>query len=132
MSLLNEQELKQIAQRLQAHREALQAHLRGTQRAAETERYEEVAGSVHSQSDESFAELSAALSHASRGREAEVLQDIEEALLRLRARSYGTCVDCGQTIALERLRAYPTAKRCLSCQQRKEDKHGGKDQTPSL
>ena len=74
MSLLNEQELKLIAQQLRIHREALQAHLRGAQRAAESERYVDVAGSVHSLSDESFAELSTALSNASLGREADALQ----------------------------------------------------------
>ena len=132
MSLLNEQELKLIAQQLRIHREALQAHLRGAQRTAKSEHYVDVAGSVHSLSDESFAELSTALSNASLGREADALREIEEALHRIGAHSYGYCVDCGQPIALERLRAYPTAKRCLPCQQRGEDRHGGKDSTPSL
>lgn len=132
MPLLSEHELKQLEQQLQLHREALQAHLRGAQRRAEGERYVDVAGSVHSLSDESFAELSTALSNASLGREAEAIREIDEALHRLHAHSYGLCMDCGQPIAFERLRADPTAKRCLSCQQRHEDPHGGKDPTPSL
>lgn len=132
MSLLDEQELKHIAQQLRVRREALQTHLRGVQRSAGDERYLDIAGTVHSLSDESFAELSTALSNASLGREADALREIEEALHRISVHSYGYCVDCGQPIALERLRVDPTAKRCLPCQQRREDPHGGKDPTPSL
>lgn len=132
MSFLSEKELKYIEQQLQLHREALQTHLRGARRAADGERYSDVAGPVHSLSDESFAELSTALSNASLGREADALRETDEALYRIGTHSYGYCVDCGQPITLARLRVYPTAKRCLQCQQHGEDKHGGKDPTPSL
>lgn len=132
MSTLSEEELKRIEQRLRVQREVLQTRLRGTRRAADSERYLDTAGTVHDQSDESFAELTTALSNANLGREADTLHEIEEALHRLRAHSYGYCVDCGRPIALERLRTHPTAKRCLPCQQHGEDRHGGKDPTPSL
>ena len=132
MAMLNEEELARIEQQLRLQREALQAHLRGTRRAADAEQYLDVAGTVHSHSDESFAELSTALRNANLGRDADALRKIEEALDRIRAHSYGYCVDCGQPIALERLRTSPTAKRCLPCQQHGEDRHGGKDPTPSL
>ena len=32
----------------------------------------------------------------------------------------GICIDCGDAVAYERLAAYPTAKRCLGCQQQRE------------
>ena len=41
------------------------------------------------------------------------LRDIEAARARIADRTYGACVDCGDDIAPERLRAWPTAKRCL-------------------
>ncbi len=44
------------------------------------------------------------------------LVDIEAALVRLEAGTYGLCIDCGVTIAPERLSAYPTAQRCMDCQ----------------
>ncbi|MDE2196790.1 MAG: TraR/DksA C4-type zinc finger protein, partial [Gammaproteobacteria bacterium] len=44
----------------------------------------------------------------------------EAALARMRAGSYGRCVDCGSVISPARLAAYPAAKRCRSCQQRHE------------
>ncbi len=44
------------------------------------------------------------------------LGDIEAALARLQAGTYGQCTDCGVTIPPARLNAYPTAKRCIDCQ----------------
>jgi DnaK suppressor protein len=44
------------------------------------------------------------------------LVDIDAALERLQAGTYGQCTDCGITIPTARLNAYPTAKRCLGCQ----------------
>ena len=50
------------------------------------------------------------------------LGDIQAALERIESGQYGTCTDCGQTIAGARLNAYPTAKRCIGCQALKEKK----------
>ena len=132
MGMLNQQELQSIARQLEAHRAALQAHLQGLRRSANGERYTQVAGPVHDLGDESFAELATALSNASLGKEAEALQDTEDALQRLRSNSYGYCVACGQAIERKRLLAYPIAKRCLQCQREHENKHSEKDSTPSL
>jgi DnaK suppressor protein len=44
------------------------------------------------------------------------LGDIEAALGRMDAGTYGQCTDCGVTIPPARLSAYPTAKRCINCQ----------------
>ncbi len=44
------------------------------------------------------------------------LGDIDAALERIQAGTYGTCTDCGVIIAPARLNAYPTAKRCIDCQ----------------
>ena len=44
----------------------------------------------------------------------------EEALRRLATGEYGRCAECGDHIALARLRALPFAVRCLACQERLE------------
>lgn len=44
------------------------------------------------------------------------LGDIEAALERLQAGTYGRCCDCGVALAPARLSAYPSAKRCIDCQ----------------
>ena len=52
--------------------------------------------------------------------ETAALGDIEAALERIQAGTYGQCTDCGVTIPAARLNAYPTAKRCVDCQTLKE------------
>jgi RNA polymerase-binding protein DksA len=56
-------------------------------------------------------EVLAGLDHAGR-RE---LAAIRAALNRIEAGTYGTCVACGEPIAPQRLRAVPTALRCVGC-----------------
>jgi RNA polymerase-binding protein DksA len=43
------------------------------------------------------------------------LRQVEEALERLTAGSYGTCRSCGRPIAAERLEAIPWAALCIDC-----------------
>lgn len=43
------------------------------------------------------------------------LRQIEDALMRLDAGTYGVCVDCGRSIPAERLVARPFAERCVPC-----------------
>jgi DnaK suppressor protein len=54
--------------------------------------------------------------------ETAALGDIEAALERIQAGTYGQCTDCGVTIPAARLHAYPTAKRCIDCQSLKEQR----------
>lgn len=48
------------------------------------------------------------------------VRDIAAAEQRLATGRYGICVDCEEPIRYKRLDAYPTAKRCLACQERRE------------
>ena len=48
------------------------------------------------------------------------LTEVEQALARMADGSYGQCVDCGNPIPHARLHAYPTAMRCVGCQERRE------------
>ena len=43
------------------------------------------------------------------------LEDIKESLEKIEAGNYGKCENCGADIPMERLRAYPAAKKCLNC-----------------
>ena len=46
-----------------------------------------------------------------------ILLLIEEALSRLDAGSYGTCVHCSQVVQEKRIEAVPWARHCLDCQE---------------
>jgi DnaK suppressor protein len=52
---------------------------------------------------------------------AETLTRIDEALVRLGAGEYGSCVECDGEIAERRLRALPFAVRCQACEERREE-----------
>jgi DnaK suppressor protein len=69
---------------------------------------------------DSLAELDiAGLRHALKD-----LAEVDAALGRMRDGSYGVCIDCAEEIAPARLSAYPTATRCLECQQTYEARPG--------
>ncbi len=46
--------------------------------------------------------------------------EVEEALARQRAGTYGVCAECGRPIDPERLRARPEATHCIECARRQE------------
>lgn len=47
------------------------------------------------------------------------LEDIDAALARLDAGTYGLCEDCGKPVPAGRLEIIPYARRCVQCQQRR-------------
>jgi len=46
-----------------------------------------------------------------------LLAQIDAAILRHKAGTYGRCLGCGEEILLPRLRALPFAQRCAGCQE---------------
>lgn len=64
--------------------------------------------------------------HAEKLRDQQELQDVRAALQRIADGEYGECIDCGKPIAVARLQAFPTAKRCIDCQTRHEGKNTGR------
>ncbi len=49
------------------------------------------------------------------GNLSETMSEIEDALSRIDAGTYGTCESCGAEIAAARLEAKPTARLCIDC-----------------
>ena len=78
--------------------------------------YIELAGQVHDTAEASVADLLVDLQLADIDRHIQETRDIDAALLRISTGNYGVCNDCTTSIAIERLQAYPTAKRCHRCQ----------------
>lgn len=98
---------------------------------SDNQHYIDLAGQVHDIGDESVADLLVDLQLASVDRHIEEIRDIDAALMRIAAGNYGACIDCGVSIEVDRLKAYPTAKRCQPCQAAYENLHLG-GETPSL
>lgn len=49
------------------------------------------------------------------------MDELQNALKRLRETDYGTCEECGDEIGVARLKANPSARLCVSCQSALED-----------
>jgi len=62
---------------------------------------------------------------------AATLTHIDDALGQIEAGRYGVCVECGDRITAERLRALPFAVRCRDCETRRE-MHQGRAQQAAL
>ena len=52
--------------------------------------------------------------------ERNMLQLVDEALVRIDDRRFGTCVVCEEELDRKRLEAVPWAKYCISCQEKQE------------
>ena len=117
--------LKEIDRRLREQRARLTVDVRSDLKESE-QSYSELVGEVRDSGDESNAVLQADSEHAKRSRHADSLNEVDAALERIRDGSFGTCADCGGEISIERLRAYPTANRCIECQARFEKQHTGR------
>jgi DnaK suppressor protein len=48
------------------------------------------------------------------------MAEIQAALARLEAGTYGVCEACGEALSAARLEVLPTARRCVRCQERME------------
>ena len=100
------------------------------ERSAE-EHFIDLAGQVRDSAEEAMADLLVDLGASFLDRHIREHRDIELARARIKAASYGVCTDCGDPIGFQRLLAYPTAKRCLPCQEKRERGHP-RQGTPSL
>ena len=57
-------------------------------------------------------------------RDRRLLHSIDDALVRLDEGSFGNCVSCGEEIDERRLKAHPTATRCIDCMTEVEKREG--------
>jgi DnaK suppressor protein len=89
-------------------------------RSARTDRSIDVRDDVEQSDDGIQGDIERALLQM----RAETLTRIDEALVRLDAGQYGSCVDCEKDIAGRRLRALPFAVRCQACAEKRESQHG--------
>lgn len=115
-----------LEQQLRQRRRQLRGEIHDTLLRVDAERYTTVAGQLAEAQEQSLAGLLTEVGHADVARDVEEIRDIEGALERLRLGTYGTCIRCGTSIPAARLQAYPTAKRCLPCQQQHEASRAGR------
>lgn len=122
---MNKDDRTQFAALLAARKEKLIEEIRRVLARSGSERYADLVSGVPDTADAAIADLLADVTHAEVARDVNELRDVAAAEARLAAGTYGVCIDCGTRIRKERLKAYPTAKRCLEDQQRREKLRAG-------
>ncbi|MFW5970007.1 MAG: TraR/DksA family transcriptional regulator [Halofilum sp. (in: g-proteobacteria)] len=105
-----------LAERRAALTRAIDAHFA---QHAQT-RHADLVGQVGDLEDHALAELLVDDELAGIQREIGELRAIQAAEDRLERGVCGICIDCGESIGFERLLAWPTATRCLPCQEAHE------------
>ena len=121
---LTQQQTQALHTAIEQRRKALLAELREDAERVQRDRHEDLAGASPDAGDESVATLIADLDQADLGRDLSELRAIEAARTRLSDGSYGICADCGGDIGYERLKANPSALRCIACQTLHEKLYG--------
>ena len=114
--MLNKNQIRDLKKTLDDRLFDLREEIRLELLDSDDQTYIELAGQVHDTAEASVADLLVDIQLAGIDRHFQETRDIDAALLLIAAGSYGVCNDCTTSIAIERLQAYPTAKRCHRCQ----------------
>ena len=130
-SYIDEERLKAFAVTLLEQQQRLRKAIGEALLKSDDEQYIELAGQVHDLEEASVADLLVDLNYAVVDHFLAELREVEAALERIREGSYGICLDCGGPVGEARLKAYPTAKRCVECQELFEKTHR-QPHSPSL
>lgn len=120
---LTQEQAQELRGAIEQRRTALLAELRKDVSRSREQQYGELAGAAPDPGDESVADLIADLDLAEVERDVGELRQLDAARSRIEEGSYGVCVQCGRDIQFERLRANPSALRCIDCQSLFEKTH---------
>lgn len=118
---LNQSQLSKLTKSLDGDYQSLLEEVRNELATPENQQYIELIDRGPADSaDAAIGDALADINLAIIDRHIREIRDIEAARVRIKDGSFGVCIDCGNAIGFERLQAYPTAKRCLTCQQQRE------------
>ena len=132
MAILTQDQQSQIERALELHYQSLIEEVRDELENSGQLQYAEIIGrDAADAGDASVGDALADLNAARIDRQIEEIRDIEATRKRMKGGAFGICVDCGDAIAFDRLLAYPTAKRCIRCQEQ-HDKTFAVEGRPSL
>lgn len=123
MSTLNHRQKQRLHHLLLRQAEKLRLEIQSREQALREESRSTAEGQVADSGELAMADLDASLNSSQLERQAVTLQQVERAMAQLSETSFGHCEDCGNEIGFPRLTAYPTARRCITCQAQFESRH---------
>lgn len=113
---LTKEQITLFAQRIDARKNLLLDEIRHVLARSRNEYYVDLIGGAGDSGDAAAASLLRDITEAEVIRDIGEVRDIAAAEDRIAAGTYGLCTDCEEPVRYKRLDAYPTAKRCFSCQ----------------
>lgn len=121
MPVLTQSQLDELTKKLNADYQTLLREVRDElDNPDDQHRIDQLNSEPGDAGDESLANALADLNVARMDRHIQAMRDIEAAFRRIKDGEYGVCIDCGTDVGFARLQAYPTAKRCIVCQEKRE------------
>lgn len=124
MPPLDPSQLDQLTRKLNEDNQALLREVRNElENSGDQHRIDLLNSEPGDTGDESMANELSDFNVAILDRHIQGMRDIEAAFQRIKNGEYGVCVDCGDDVGFDRLKAYPTAKRCIVCQAQREKRY---------
>jgi DnaK suppressor protein len=108
--------LTELRDLLTHRRQELRVEVRAADRQRRDGGVAVAASEVTDRKDEAGQRQLSEVGDAEQQRDIDELAQVERALQRLDAGTYGDCAHCGEPIALQRLQVQPAAERCAPCQ----------------
>lgn len=128
MPALSQGEIDRLNQLMEERRTRELEEIRAVAaRSNDDGRQEALAGRAADQLDQALGEIAQSATYAIVRQDIQDVRDIDAARKRIAAGTYGVCIECGVEIGFPRLLAYPTAKRCISCQREHERQQAARE-----
>ena len=115
-SSLTKEQITHFAQRINTRKNILLEEIREVLARSKNEYQVDLLGGLGDAGDLAAASMIRDITEAEVIRDIGEVRDIAAAEDRIAAGTFGLCIDCEAPIRYKRLDAYPTAKRCFSCQ----------------
>ena len=110
------EQITHFAQRINTRKNILLEEIREVLARSKNEYQVDLLGGLGDAGDLAAASMIRDITEAEVIRDIGEVRDIAAAEDRIAAGTFGLCIDCEAPIRYKRLDAYPTAKRCFSCQ----------------
>jgi RNA polymerase-binding transcription factor DksA len=120
MKALTTKMIRQLERQLQKQRSAMLDAVRAELLRGDQQSYATIAGEVPDVGDQATAALLTDFDNEIARRHGVQMRELDNALRRIKEPCFGICPDCGDDIGIERLIAFPTAVRCVTCQGMRE------------
>lgn len=115
-NVISAPQMRKVEHKLRTQRDTLLTAARDELLHGEEQAFAAIAGEVPDVGDQATAAALTDFDNEIARRHDVAIREIDAALERIGSGDFGSCPDCGADIGFERLMAFPTARRCVTCQ----------------